>query len=88
MARGVEFANVGGTLIPAVAQSEINSLHDDKAQLTERNKKLYDEVKYLKRVLKDQGKALDINESPDKLVNQIKGQSDELRHIKKKKNEL
>ena len=31
---------------------------------------------------------MDISESPDQLVLQLKGQADELRHIKKVKNEL
>lgn len=49
---------------------------------------LAEEVKYLKKVEREQSKALNSATASEQVMNQLKGQAEEIRHIKRKKHEL
>ena len=85
MSRGIAYANRENVLIPAITLQEIDSLKSEKDQLMVKNSKLAEDIKYLEQVMRDRGKGL---AGPEKLNLQLKGQAEELRHVKRQKNDL
>ena len=67
---------------------EINSLRGDKIQLKKATVELKDEINYLRKVNKEQGKALESGNDPDRFAMIINGQASELRQTKRQKQEL
>lgn len=87
MKNGLGFSNVGSQLVPVQAQQEIDLLKGENAHLQTKISDLKDEIRYMKKVQITQSKALDNSTS----VNQdqlLKGQADEIRHMKRKKYEI
>ena len=57
-------------------------------QLSQANTDLAEEVKYLKKVEREQSKALNSSAGSERVMNQLKGQAEELRHMKRKKHDM
>ena len=87
MANGVEYCNIGGVLVPASAQREINSLKEERLKLQATNKEQLEEIRFYKQVNKGQERALEKGQNP-KTEAILKGQADQLRNVKRKKHEL